>query len=65
MKKLHFTIIGLLVILSISCSKKLILSSSYQSAPLNIDGSPSDWVDSLAFDVSLFLAQYGGAGYFA
>jgi len=50
MKKLHFTIIGLLVILSISCSKKLILSSSYQLAPLNIDGNPSDWVDSLAFD---------------
>ena len=37
MKKLHFTIIGLLIILSISCSKKLILSSSYQSAPLEID----------------------------
>jgi len=50
MKKLHFTIFGLLVILTISCSKKLILNSSYQSSPLEIDGSPSDWIDTLAFD---------------
>ncbi len=50
MNKLRFTIIGLLVILSISCSKKPILSSSYQSSPLSIDGNPGDWGDSLAFD---------------
>ena len=48
--KLHLSIFGLFVILSISCSKKLILSSSYQSSPLEIDGSSLDWVDTLVFD---------------
>lgn len=50
MKKNHLLITVFLIIFAGSCSKKLILSSSYQLAPLNIDGSPSDWVDSLAFD---------------
>lgn len=50
MKKIHLLITVFLLVLAGSCSKKLILSSSYQSAQLNIDGSPSDWADTLAFD---------------
>ena len=50
MKKIHLLITVFLFILAISCSKKPILSSSYQSSPLSIDGNPADWGDSLAFD---------------
>jgi len=50
MKKNHLLITIFLIIIAGSCSKKPILSSSYQSSPLSIDGNPSDWVDSLVFD---------------
>lgn len=50
MKKNYLLITVFLIIIAGSCSKKPILSSSYQSSPLSIDGNPSDWVDSLAFD---------------
>ena len=50
MKKNYLLITVFLLFLAGSCSKKMILSSSYQSAPLEIDGSPSDWVDTLAYD---------------
>ena len=50
MKKNHLLITIFLLIIAGSCSKKPILSSSYQSSPLSIDGNPADWGDSLAFE---------------
>lgn len=50
MKIFNQALLGLIVILTTSCSKKLVVNSSYQSTPLIIDGKSSDWLDTLAFD---------------